>query len=151
MKGEKHGSKYRQVLFRSFVQRRSEKPGGRWRGSGVTGVFFMLHILQHVHTVKGVIVSCLKVSDTIDETESPKCVPSYQTASLSSRHNEPTVSLTSVLRNPMDIMLKRSEHELPTPPPSSTHPLFFPLSLPDNLLLLQAILKIALPFLRCSG
>lgn len=41
---KKNDSKYRQVLFQNFVQRRSEKLGGRWRGSGVTGDFFPFNV-----------------------------------------------------------------------------------------------------------
>lgn len=68
-------------------------------------IFFslMLHILQHMHMLTGVILSCLKVSSTIYKTKSSKSVAPHQTSSLSSKLKEPTVSLTSLLRNPMGI------------------------------------------------
>ena len=55
MEGKETDSKYRHILFQGFMQRRSEKLGGRWRGRGVTGDFFFLsHILRDVHMGMGV-------------------------------------------------------------------------------------------------
>lgn len=146
---KKKDSKYRQVLFQSFVQRNSEKQaadGEKWSHRSLSSwcIYYNMCMWWWVW-------ACLKVSDMVYETENPKYVPLYHTSSLFSRLKEPTVSLTFLLGKLMGIMLDRSKHELPIPPPPSAHSLFFSFSLPDNLLLWQSILKLELPFLTCSG
>lgn len=146
-RGRKIYSRHRHILFLSFVQRRSEKRHGRWRGNGVTGDFFlMLHILRHVHMVKGVSLSCLQASNTIYKTESPEFLSPYQTSSLASRFKEPTASI-SPWKSRGHLTLTVSKHGLPIPPLSSACPPSLPFPIPGNVLILER----ALPFSKCSG